>query len=52
MKRKIVCLATVVLSGAIAAAHAGEQIEPNAGSWKTWVIASGRDFRAAPSSPS
>jgi hypothetical protein len=48
MNRKIVCLAAVVVSGAIAAAHAGEQVEPNAGSWKTWVIPSGRDFRLPP----
>jgi membrane-associated phospholipid phosphatase len=27
---------------------AGDQIEPKAGSWKTWVIPSGREFRAAP----
>jgi hypothetical protein len=32
----------------IAAAQAGELVEPNAGAWKTWVIASGRDFRTAP----
>ena len=24
------------------------QIEPNAGSWKTWVISSGKDFRVPP----
>ena len=24
-------------------------IEPNAGTWKTWVIPSGKDFRAPPS---
>src|SRR5262249_35098796 len=40
-------IAIVMFTG-IVAAHAGEQIEPNAGSWKTWVIASGRDFRAQP----
>jgi membrane-associated phospholipid phosphatase len=45
MNRKIVCLAAVVLLGAIAASQAAEQIEPKAGSWKTWVIASGGDFR-------
>jgi membrane-associated phospholipid phosphatase len=38
----------IALAVGIAAAHAGEQIEPNAGSWKTWVIASGRDFRIPP----
>src|SRR5262249_9088292 len=38
----------IALAAAIAAAHAGEQIEPNAGSWKTWVIASGRDLRTPP----
>ena len=25
-----------------------DQIEPNAGKWRTWVISSGKDFRAAP----
>jgi hypothetical protein len=38
----------ITLVAAIAAGHAGEQIEPNAGTWKTWVIASGRDFRTPP----
>jgi len=31
-----------------AAALAAEQIEPNAGSWKTWMISSGHDFRVPP----
>src|SRR5215831_1219768 len=38
----------ITLVAGIAAAYAGEQTEPNAGSWKTWVISSGREFRAAP----
>ena len=38
----------IALVGAVAAAQAGEQIEPSAGSWKTWVITSGRDFRTLP----
>src|SRR4029450_6666264 len=55
MKR--VAVATVLLSGLcllllmpkLFAQHvAGDQIEPKAGSWKTWVIPSGREFRAAP----
>ena len=24
------------------------QVEPNAGSWKTWAISSGKDFRVPP----
>jgi hypothetical protein len=55
MKR--VAVATVLLSGlcvlllmpkSFAQQVAGDQIEPKAGSWKTWVIPSGREFRAAP----
>jgi hypothetical protein len=51
MKFKIVSpVAGIAISllTAIVAAHAGAQIEPNAGNWKTWVITSGREFRAAP----
>jgi hypothetical protein len=29
-------------------AHANDPVEPNAGTWKTWVISSGRDFRVPP----
>ena len=33
-------------------ANAGDQIEPNAGRWRTWVISSGADYRApAPPNP-
>src|SRR5262245_51883044 len=55
MKR--VSVASVLLSGlcvllpgpeSFAQQIAGDQIEPKAGSWKTWVISSGREFRAAP----
>src|SRR5262249_34570315 len=38
----------IALFAGVAAVQAAEQIEPNAGSWKTWVIASGRDFRTPP----
>ena len=42
-------LTTVItLLSTLAAVHAAEQIEPNAGSWQTWVISSGRDFRVPP----
>ena len=35
-----------------AVASAGDQIEPNAGRWRTWVISSGADYRApAPPNP-
>src|SRR5262245_59371033 len=38
----------ILLVAAITAAHAGgDQIEPKAGTWKTWVISSGREFRVA-----
>src|SRR5215475_4363293 len=55
MKR--VSVASILLSGlcvllpvpeSFAQQVAGDQIEPKAGSWKTWVISSGREFRAAP----
>src|SRR5262245_22411573 len=55
MKR--ISVATVLLSGlcvllpmpkSFAQPVAGDQIEPKAGSWQTWVISSGREFRAAP----
>jgi len=36
----------IALVATMAVAQAAEQIEPNAGSWKTWVISSGRHFRA------
>ena len=40
-------IAVIALVAAVAAAPAAaDQIEPNAGSRKTWVISSGRDFRA------
>jgi membrane-associated phospholipid phosphatase len=48
MKREIISFAAIALLANIGAARAGEQIEPNAGSWKTWVISSGRDFRVPP----
>ena len=37
----------ILLSADFAYAQSG-QIEPNAGTWKTWVIASGKDFRVPP----
>jgi membrane-associated phospholipid phosphatase len=45
---RILFAGTIALLASIAATHAGDQIEPNAGNWKTWVIASGREFRVAP----
>jgi len=41
-------IGAIALLAPIAVAHAGEQIEPSAGNWKTWVIPSARDFRAPP----
>jgi hypothetical protein len=37
----------ILLSADFAYAQSG-QIEPNAGTWKTWVITSGKDFRVPP----
>ena len=54
---KGVAVASVLLSGlcvllpmskSFAQHVAGDQIEPKARSWKTWVIPSGREFRVAP----
>jgi hypothetical protein len=36
------------LSASFAFAQSGNQIEPNAGTWKTWAITSGKDFRVPP----
>src|SRR5215472_7239255 len=46
--RVILTLAITLLAAIAAENTAAAQIEPNAGSWKTWVISSGRDFRAPP----
>ncbi len=44
--RKLLTSAIILLAG-VATAHATEdQIEPKAGTWKTWVISSGREFQA------
>jgi hypothetical protein len=41
-------ITVLLLATAAAANGAADQIKPNAGSWKTWVISSGRDFRTPP----
>lgn len=38
----------LVLFTANSAFAQSDQIEPNAGSWKTWIISSGEDFRVPP----
>ena len=38
----------IVLASANLAFAQSDQIEPNAGTWKTWVISSGKDFRVPP----
>ena len=38
----------IVLASANLALAQSDQIEPNAGTWKTWVISSGKDFRVPP----
>src|SRR2546421_12504882 len=41
-------LFTVALVVSAHAQDTASQIEPGAGSWKTWVISSGKDFRVPP----
>ena len=41
-------LLTVALVVSAHAQDTASQIEPGAGSWKTWVISSGKDFRVPP----
>jgi membrane-associated phospholipid phosphatase len=49
--RVVLSLVVVALSFP-AISIAGDQIEPNAGGWRTWVISSGADYRApAPPNP-
>ncbi len=38
----------IVLASANLALAQSDQIESNAGTWKTWVISSGKDFRVPP----
>ena len=42
---RVAVAGAIALVAGLAAAQAGEEIEPNAGKWKTWVIASGHDLR-------
>jgi hypothetical protein len=49
--RKLITLRTLFVLVLVLSARAQdsvEQVEPNAGSWKTWVISSGKDFRVPP----
>ncbi len=48
MRAELCPAIAIALLAAIGAAQAGEQIEPNAGSWQTWAISSGREFRLPP----
>ena len=41
----VLCL--VLLSGCMMPAAAGAQVQPDAGHWKTWVVASGDELRPA-----
>jgi hypothetical protein len=46
---RVLLASAITLIAAVAVAHADTaQIEPAAGNWKTWVISSGHEFRAAP----
>src|SRR5436190_11949687 len=47
MKKSLTIFVTIILASAVLQA----QVEPNAGTWKTWFIVSGKDYRLpAPSS--
>ena len=47
MRKLKLLTSAIMLVAAVATAHATEdQIEPKAGTWKTWVISSGREFQA------
>lgn len=50
MSRFAAMLAAVIASPFMAPGFGqpGDQIEPNAGNWKTWVISSGKDYRVPP----
>lgn len=41
-------VALVVLASGTSTIAQSDQVEPNAGTWKTWVITSGADFRVPP----
>ena len=38
----------VILVAPLVAFGQSRQVEPTAGTWKTWIISSGRDFRVPP----
>src|SRR5215470_44268 len=47
MTRPIAASILISVCALTSAAQSGnQQIEPKAGSWKTWVISSGKDYRA------
>ena len=42
---KYFCAVSVLMAAPLAALAQSNQVEPRAGTWKTWIISSGRDFR-------
>lgn len=47
--RTLNMMSLLALMAAAVSTHAwGQPVEPGAGSWKTWVISAGRDYRALP----
>ena len=46
MKTRYLCFGAVILACAIPVF--GQPVEPKAGTWKTWIISSGKDFRVPP----
>ena len=49
--KRLMTLHTLLVLMLVLSARAQDgvgQIEPNAGSWKTWAISSGKDFRVPP----
>src|ERR1044071_3922499 len=52
LKQQLIFVFVVIGVTVPLSAQTSRQIEPNAGSWKTWVIPSGKDYRVpAPPGP-
>ena len=46
MKTRHLLLSAVIFACALPAF--GQSVEPKAGTWKTWIISSGKDYRVPP----
>jgi len=48
VSKKLMLLLVYIAGTLTLQAHAGDRVEPNAGTWRTWVISSGSDYRVPP----